>query len=59
MLDVLEGKIHECLNLPEDKMPEDILPTSTVFFFGSSDYDKWYFNQLRETLEFIEEHEST
>ena len=31
--------------------PEDILPTSSGFFFGSTEYDKWYYNQLENTIE--------
>lgn len=32
---------------------EELLPTTSGFFFGSSEYDEWYFNDLKETVEVI------
>ena len=29
------------------------LPTSAGFFFGSTDYDEWYFNDLKETIDIM------
>jgi hypothetical protein len=29
--------------------PWDVLPTSSGFFFGSTDYDRFYFKEIRET----------
>ena len=31
--------------------PEEIMPTSSGFFFGSTDYDDWYYNTLENTIE--------
>lgn len=31
--------------------PEEILPTSSGFFFGSTEYDEWYYKQLENTIE--------
>lgn len=31
--------------------PEDILPTSSGFFFGSTEYDEWYYRDLENTIE--------
>ena len=31
--------------------PEDILPTSSGFFFGSTEYDGWYYDTLENTIE--------
>ena len=31
--------------------PEDILPTSSGFFFGSTEYDEWYYQDLKNTIE--------
>jgi hypothetical protein len=31
--------------------PEDILPTSSGFFFGSTEYDEWYYQDLENTIE--------
>ena len=33
---------------------EDKLPTASGFFFGSTDYDEWYVNDLRDTVKIIE-----
>ena len=47
--------IDDCkkvLNKPE--LAKDILPTSSGFFFGSTEYDEWYFNQLENTVLMLE-----
>jgi hypothetical protein len=31
----------------------ELLPTASGFFFGSTDYDEWYFGDLQETVEII------
>jgi hypothetical protein len=31
-----------------------ILPTREGFFFGGKDYDQWYFDDLKETIEVID-----
>ena len=36
-----------------DSAPE-LLPTSNGFFFGSTAYDEWYFEDLKETAEGLE-----
>jgi hypothetical protein len=30
-----------------------LLPATSGFFFGSTDYNKWYFDDLRETKKFL------
>jgi hypothetical protein len=32
----------------------ELLPTSEGFFFGSTDYDEWYFQDLADTVEILE-----
>lgn len=32
----------------------EILPTCSGFFFGSTDYDEWYFNEVGEVLSWAE-----
>jgi hypothetical protein len=39
--DVLENKVN----------PAEALPSSTGFFFGSSEYNEWYFDDLERTRE--------
>lgn len=34
---------------------DEILPTTSGFFFGSTNYDEWYFGDLEHTLEFLNE----
>lgn len=34
--------------------PNDILPTTSGFFFGSTDYDEWYYQDIKDTIEFLE-----
>lgn len=44
-----DGKV--CLNKNE---LAEILPTSDGFFFGSTDYDEYYLDDLKNTVEMIE-----
>lgn len=34
---------------------EDLLPTQEGFFFGTTDYDEWYYENLKETIARLEE----
>ncbi len=34
---------------------ESLLPTTSGFFFGSTDYDEWYFNAVEYTIEAIQD----
>lgn len=36
----------------QDRAPE-ILGTQGGFFFGSTDYDEWYFESLKDTIEIV------
>lgn len=35
-------------------LAEDLLPTQEGFFFGCTDYDKWYFSNVEDGIEFFE-----
>ena len=37
-----------------NKLAEELLPTQSGFFFGSTDYDKFYFEDIRKTIEIID-----
>jgi hypothetical protein len=39
--------------LENKKLAEEILPTTRGFFFGSIDYDNWYFADLDETQKML------
>jgi hypothetical protein len=34
---------------------EQLLPTASGFFFGTTEYDEWYFSNIDSTIEIIEE----
>lgn len=59
MVNVLEG--GEFKQVEQDKKvvtnPEiagELLPTASGFFFGSTEYDEYYFGDIQETVEIIE-----
>lgn len=44
-----------CKQVLEDRsLAEELLPTRVGFFFGSTEYDEDYFNDLAETVKQIE-----
>ena len=40
--------------LDDPKQAEELLPVKEGFFFGSEEYDEWYFSDLQETIEIID-----
>lgn len=38
----------------EPEKASDLLPTAEGFFFGSTDYDEWYHEQIAYTAEWLE-----
>ena len=36
------------------EMPEKVLPTQSGFFFGSVEYDEWYYEDIKETIDILE-----
>lgn len=55
---VTEEQLKELLELVNKVLggakPEDLLPTESGFFFGSTEYDEYYKQDLVETKEIIE-----
>lgn len=50
--DLLEQLVKDCEEvLANPECAEEIMPTSEGFFFGSTEYDEWYFETLRNTIE--------
>lgn len=41
--------------LADREIAEELLPTCDGFFFGESDYDEYYFEDLQETVQIIDE----
>lgn len=49
----IEDLISRCekvLANKDTKTNEDLLPTQSGFFFGSTDYDKWYYYDVEDTI---------
>lgn len=44
----------EVMEFNPEKHPQDILPTTDGFFFGNTEYDEWYYNDIKSTIEFLE-----
>lgn len=42
------------LVVEDTTVAERLLPTTSGFFFGGTDYDEWYINALKETIEIID-----
>jgi hypothetical protein len=40
--------------LDDNELAEKLLPTASGFFFGGTEYDHWYFNDLEETIKIID-----
>ena len=48
--DILEKLVSDCkIVLNNHDKAEQLFPTSSKFFFGTTDYDEWYFKQLETT----------
>lgn len=67
---LVKGKIHNCtryedgkpieiyedgLIMENDKIARELLPTQEGFFFGNSNYDQYYYENLQETKKLLEE----
>jgi len=49
--DMLGMLLDRCNMVLEDKSRADeLLPTTSGFFFGSTEYDEWYFKKLEDTI---------
>lgn len=45
----LEELVERCNKVLQDHdLAEELLPTQSGFFFGSTDYDKWYFDDVKD-----------
>jgi hypothetical protein len=50
-------QLHNVCNdiLNDPNLAEQLLPTQSGFFFGNIAYDDWYYNDLRNTVQIIDE----
>lgn len=52
----LEELLDVCKKVVDNpSLAESLLPTSRGFFFGSDEYDEWYMDGVRYTIELLEE----
>ena len=40
--------------LDNRKLASELLPTASGFFFGSTEYDEWYYDDLKRTVDMLE-----
>ena len=52
--DYVDGEYIE-----DSSVAEELLPTTSGFFFGSTTYDQWYYADVKDTIEIIEKVLST
>ena len=50
-IDALISDIEQVLG--DKQLAPNLLPTSSGFFFGSPDYDTYYFGELKDTLQYL------
>lgn len=53
-------KLSELLELcqkvkADNSLAEELLPSASGFFFGGTEYDEWYFNDIENTIAVLEE----
>jgi hypothetical protein len=44
----------DTLRKVNDDTASELFPTGRGFFFGSTDYDEWYFQDVKETIDLFE-----
>lgn len=56
--DILE-LIDACMDVLQDKddveVAKEVLPTVSGFFWGGTDYDEWYYQDIRDTIQGLSE----
>ena len=53
--DKLQELLDVCKQVMKNrKLAPELLPSGVGFFFGSTDYDEWYFNDVERTISIIQ-----
>ena len=57
---VSREKLEELLNLckrveADNSLADELLPSASGFFFGGTDYDEWYYNDIAHTIKYLGE----
>lgn len=60
LYNVSKDKLYELLNTlkqidTNNSLSEILLPTQGGFFFGGVEYDEWYFNDIKQSIEMLSE----
>ena len=54
-LEKLEALLDICKQVSKDHgLAQVLLPTQDGFFFGSTEYDDWYFDKIEDTIKIVE-----
>ena len=54
--ETLKELLDVCKQVEADhSLAESLLPAASGFFFGGTDYDEWYYNDITNTIKIIEE----
>ena len=54
--DDLEKLLDVCEKVKADhSLADSLLPSTSGFFFGNTEYDEWYFNDIDNTIEILKE----
>ena len=54
--ETLEELLDVCKKVEADhSLAESLLPSASGFFFGGTDYDEWYYNDITNTIKMLEE----
>jgi hypothetical protein len=52
----LKELLTVCKQVEADhSLAESLLPAASGFFFGGTDYDEWYYNDIQNTIKILEE----
>ena len=53
-IEQLEQLVSDCKETLNAEYPDEFLPTTSGFFFGSIEYDKYYYSTIQETITMVE-----
>lgn len=54
--DNLEDLLDLCKQVDSDnELADSLLPSASGFFFGGTEYDEWYFKDIKNTITFLED----
>ena len=55
-LNQLKELLDVCKQVEADhSLAESLLPSESGFFFGATDYDEWYYNDIANTIKILED----